>query len=213
MCPTPGSKHTVSMLTTKRSGLIALLRDAVLPMGLFYLLRAFDVDALWALVISGVSPVLRVGYVLARYRRIEPLSAFVLTVLAVNVAVSLISGDPRLLLVRSAWFGLLLGVWILGSLVFARQPFIFAVAKRLFPDRAEAMELGWAADPKPWTTVTLWWGLGNLLLSGVVVTMAYTLPVDVVPVLDTMITIASIVVGVKLTRMWLTAGINQTVDA
>jgi len=203
MWPTLGSTHTVSMLTTKRSGLTALLRDVALPMGLFYVLRAFDVDVLWALVVSGVTPVLRVAYVLARHRRIEPLSAFTLTVLAVNVALALISGDPRLLLVRSAWVGLLFGGWMLGSLVFARRPLVFTAVRTLAPDRAPELDRRWASDPRPWTTATLWWGIGNLLLSGVVVAMAYTLPVDVVPMLDTLLTVVTLVLGVQLTRRWL----------
>lgn len=213
MCPTPGSTHTVCMLTTKRSGLTALLRDVALPMGLFYVLRAFDVDVLWALVVSGVTPMLRVVYVLARYRRIEPLSAFTLAVLAINVTVSLISGDPRLLLVRSAWIGLLFGGWMLGSLVFANRPLVFTAVRMLAPDRAPALDRSWASDPRRWTTATLWWGIGNLLLAGVIVAMAYTLPVDSVPMLDTLLTVASLVLGVKLTRRWLSTGINQMVDA
>ncbi len=197
------------MSTTKRSGLTSLLRDVALPMGLFYVLRAFDVDVLWALVVSGVTPVLRVAYVLARYRRIEPLSAFTLTVLAINVTVSLISGDPRLLLVRSAWVGLLFGGWMLGSLVFANRPLVFTAVRMLTPDRAPELDRSWARNPRPWTIATLWWGIGNLLLAGVVVAMAYTLPVDSVPMLDTLLTVVSLVLGVKLTRRWLRTGVDQ----
>jgi intracellular septation protein A len=202
--------------TSDRGGLTMLLRDVALPMALFYVLRSFDVDALWALLISALPPAIRTGYVAVRHRRIDPVSAFVLALLVVNGAVALISGDPRLLLVRSAWFGLLFGGLMLASLVAGRRPFLFRAICTLQPARAAELEARWTADAgyqRVWRGVTLWWGLGSLLLGAVVVLMAYTLPVDVVPFLDTALTVGSLVLGAKFTKQRLSAGINRTVDA
>jgi len=201
--------------TSDRGGLTMLLRDVALPMALFYVLRSFDVPALWALLISALPPAIRSGYVLVRHRRIDPISAFVLTVLVVNVAVSLISGDPRLLLIRSAWFGLLFGGLMLVSLVAGERPFLFRAVCTLQPARTAELDRRWTADAayrRIWRTVTLWWGLGSLLLGCVIVVMAYTLPVDVVPFLDTALTAGSLVLGAKFTKQRL-SGINRTVDA
>ncbi|WP_410667321.1 VC0807 family protein [Amycolatopsis sp. cmx-4-68] len=191
-----------------------LLRDVALPVALYYVLRSFEVAALWALLVSAVPPALRAGYVLVRRRRIDPVSAFVLAVLVVNGAVALLSGDPRLLLVRSAWFGLLFGGLMLTSLVVGRRPFLFRVIRTMQPARAGELEEQWAADAafrEGWRSVTLWWGVGSVLLGCVVVLMAFTLPVDAVPFLDTVLTVGSLVLGVKFTRRRL--GINRTVDA
>jgi hypothetical protein len=202
--------------SSDRGGLTTLLRDVALPMALFYVLRSFDVDALWALLISALPPVIRSGYVLVRHRRIDPLSAFVLAVLLVNGAVALISGDPRLLLVRSAWVGLLLGGLMLASLVAGRRPFLFRAICTVQPARTGELEAGWAADEgfrQQWRTMTLWWGVGGVLLGCAVVLMAFTLPVDVVPFLDTALTVGCLLLGVKFTRKRLIAGINRSVDA
>jgi intracellular septation protein A len=202
--------------TSDRGGLTVLLRDVALPMALFYVLRSFDVDALWALLISALPPAIRTGYVAVRHRRIDPVSAFVLALLVVNGAVALISGDPRLLLVRSAWFGLLFGGLMLASLVAGRRPFLFRAICTLQPARAGELEARWTANAgyqRVWRAVTLWWGLGSLLLGSVVVLMAYTLPVDVVPFLDTALTVGSLALGAKFTKRRLSAGINRTVDA
>lgn len=200
--------------TSDRGGLMVLLRDVALPMALYYVLRSFEVDALWALLVGAVPPVLRTGYVLARHRRIDPISAFVLAVLLVNAAVAVFSGDARLLLVRSAWVTLPLGAVMLASLVVGRRPLLFRAARTLQPARAEHLERVWSLS-RPfrdrWRAATLWWGVGCLLLGSAVVVMAFTLPVDVVPVLDTVLTVVSVVLGVKLTRQRL--GINRTVDA
>lgn len=199
--------------TSDRGGLTMLLRDVALPVGLYYVLRSFDVDALWALLISALPPVLRSGYVLARQRRIDPVSAFVLAVLLVNGAVALISGDARLMLVRSAWVGLVLGGLMLGSLVVGRRPFLFRAIRTLQPGRADDLDARWAADERfqrEWRAVTLWWGVGGVLLGCAVVVMAFTLPVDVVPFLDTVLTVGSLVLGAKLTRRRLATAAVRT---
>jgi intracellular septation protein A len=200
--------------TSDRGGLTMLLRDIALPMVLYYVLRSFEVDALWALLVSAVPPVLRTGYVLARHRRIDPISAFVLAVLLVNAAVAVFSGDARLLLVRSAWLTLPLGAVMLASLVVGQRPLLFRAACAFQPARAERLERVWGLSRpfrERWRAATLWWGVGCLLLGCAVVVMAFTLPIDVVPVLDTVLTVVSVVLGLKLTRQRL--GINRTVDA
>jgi len=204
------------MTTTnsKQAGLTTLLRDVALPMALFYVLRSFDVDALWALLVSAVPPVLRTGYVLARHRRIDPVSAFVLAVLLINGAVAVFSGDPRLLLVRSAWITLPLGVAMLASLLIGRRPLLFRAVCTLQPARAGELEQLWGLSPafrQRWRTATLGWGAGCVLLACAVVVMAFTLPVDIVPILDTALTVGTVVLGAKLTRQRM--GINRTVDA
>ncbi|MFJ7210860.1 VC0807 family protein [Amycolatopsis sp. NPDC098790] len=200
--------------TRDRGGLTMLLRDVALPMALYYVLRSFEVDALWALLISAVPPVLRTGYVLARHRRIDPIGAFVLAVLLVNSAVAIFSGDPRLLLVRSAWLTLPLGVVMLASLVVGRRPLPFRAACALQPARAGHLDRLWGLSRpfrERWRSATLWCGAGCLLLGCAVVVLAFTLPVDVVPFLDAVLTAGSVVLGVKLMRQRL--GINRPVDA
>ncbi|RSD25820.1 VC0807 family protein [Amycolatopsis eburnea] len=200
--------------TSDRGGPAMLLRDIALPMALYYVLRSFEVDALWALLVSAVPPVLRTGYVLARHRRLDPVSAFVLAVLLVNGAVAVFSGDARLLLVRSAWITLPLGVVLLASLVAGRRPLLFRAVCALQPARAEHLEGLWGLSRSfraRWRSATLWWGAGCLLLGCAVVVLAFTLPVDVVPVLDTALTAGSVLLGVKLTRRRL--GVQRTADA
>jgi hypothetical protein len=204
----------MTITTSKRAGLTMLLRDVALPMTLYYVLRSFDVDAVWALLAGAVLPVLRTGYVLARHRRIDPVSAFVLAVLVVNGAVAVFSGDPRLLLIRSAWITLPFGVVLLGSLLVGHRPLLFRAACTFQPARADDLERLWGVSApfrQRWRSVTLWWGAGCVLLACAVVVMAFALPVDVVPFLETALTIVSVVLGVKLTRQRM--GIHRTVDA
>ncbi|MGW4521551.1 VC0807 family protein [Amycolatopsis sp. NPDC004378] len=202
--------------TSDRGGWTLFLRDVALPMALYYVLRSFEVAPLWALLVSAVPPVLRTGYVLARHRRIDPVSAFVLAVLLINATVAIFSGDARLLLIRSAWLTLPLGAVMLASVVAGRRPLLFRAVCTLQPARAGDLERLWGLSPAfrdRWRTATLWWGTGLVLLAGAVVVLAFTLPVDVVPILDSVLTVVSVVLGVRFTRRRLSPGINRTVDA
>ena len=93
-----------------------LLFDLAAAVGGYYLLRAFGVAPVWALTLSGLPPALRVLYPAARHRRVDGMGVFVLLIVAVSLATTLLTGDARLQLVRGAWFSVLIGVWMLASL-------------------------------------------------------------------------------------------------
>src|SRR6266576_1107249 len=110
------------MRSEVRSSEAALLCDIVEHVAGYYLLRAFGVVPIWALALRGLPPAVRVGYTAVRLRRLDGMGAFVLAIVGVGLATSLFTGDARLMLVRGAWFSVLIGVWMLASLVLSRQP-------------------------------------------------------------------------------------------
>ena len=164
----------------------SFLLDMVLPLALYYGLRAFDVNQWLALVIGGVLPVVRLGHTLITQRRLETLSACTLTVVLCGTGIALVTGDVRLLLARESYLTGLLGLWILGTLFFAARPFIFTVTTRMLPEAtAQTWRRDWHHSPefrRVMRLMTVFWGLAFLLDAVARVVMAYTLPVDVVPV-------------------------------
>ncbi len=183
-----------------------LLCDLAAPVGGYYLLRAFDVAPVWALTLSGLPPALRVLYLAVRHRRVDGMGVFVLLIVAVGLATTLLTGDARLQLVRGAWFSVLIGVWMLASLRIGRRPTTYQATLALLPGRAPALEARWADTPsfrRVWRVLTVAWGVGGLLHSAGSIAMAYTLPVDVVPGLDTALSIGSFVVLQVVTQVLL----------
>ena len=183
-----------------------LFCDIAAPVGGYYLLRAFDVVPVWALTLSGLPPALRVLYLAARHRRVDGMGVFVLLIMAVGLATTLLTGDARLQLVRGAWFSVLIGGWMLASLRVGRRPTTYQATLALVPGRAAELEARWADTPsfrRVWRVLTVVWGLGGLLHSGVSIGMAYTLPVDVVPGLDTGVSIGSFVLLQVVTQVLL----------
>jgi hypothetical protein len=186
--------------------LVTLLCDLVGPVGGYYLLRAFAVAPVWALTLSGLPPALRVLYLAARHRRVDGMGVFVLAIVAIGFLTSVLTGDARLQLVRGAWFSVLIGVWMLASLWIGRRPTTYQATLALLPGRAGALEARWADTPsfrRVWWVLTVVWGAGGLLHSGLSIAMAYTLPVDVVPGLDTALSIGSFVVLQVVTQLLL----------
>ncbi len=70
----------------------------------------------------------------------------------------------------------------------ASRPLTYESAKALLPSKERAFERVWAAEPtfrRVWRQLTILWGCALLLQTAANVAMAYTLPVDAVPGLDT----------------------------
>jgi len=170
-----------------RSALGTLLIDLAAPVGGYYLLRAFDVPPVWALLLSGLPPALRALHGLLVHRRVDGIGLLVVAFLAAGLATTLLTGDARLMLVRGAWFSVLAGVWLLASLAVGKYPSTYQAARTLLPGRGSRLDAAWAQRAsfrRVWRTLTVAWGVGSLVHSGLSVAMAYTLPVDAVPGLD-----------------------------
>ncbi|WP_033292131.1 VC0807 family protein [Amycolatopsis jejuensis] len=187
-----------------RASLTALVVDLVAPVGGYYLLRACGVPPVWALLLSGLPPVLRVLYT-AR-RRVDAMGLFVLAFLALGLVTTLMTGDARLMLVRTAWFSILAGGWLLAGLFVGRRPLTYTAARALLPGRGSRLDAAWAERPsfrRVWRTLAGVWGVGSLVHSGLSIAMAYTLPVDEVPALDTGLSIGFFVVLQVITQVLL----------
>jgi hypothetical protein len=107
---------------------------------------------------------------------------------------SVVTGDPRALLIRDGWLTALVGLWMLGTL-FTSRPFlrtasVSIVVAKIGEAGARKWDARWHNEPdfrhrlRVLTTV---WGLGlGLALDAVVrVVLAYTLPLDAIPLAGT----------------------------
>jgi hypothetical protein len=175
---------------------VTLVIDVALPVALFYALRAGGVEQLAALLISGAPPALRVGYTLARTRHLDTIGALVLVAVVLAVLSSLIAGNPRTLLIRNALLSFPFAIWMLASLG-ASRPLADQSAKALLPSRACAFERAWSHEPsfrRIWRRLTALWGGTMLLQAAASVAMAYTLPIDAVPGLETALSVVVFIV-------------------
>jgi hypothetical protein len=171
------------------------LVDVTAPLVVYYALHAAGVADVVALALGAVPPAVKAVVTGVRGRRVDPVGALVLLALLLATVASLISGDPRELLVRNALLSLPFGLWTLAT--FRRpRPLCFRVTRDLLPHKAELMDELWARDPRfrrAWLSITVVWGATMLADTALRVLMAWTLPVSVVPALDTALTAATLV--------------------
>ncbi|MFE1251925.1 VC0807 family protein [Streptomyces sp. NPDC058735] len=165
---------------------IIVVCDIVLPVGLYYALRAAGVDEMAALLLSGSAPALHTLHTAVRHRKLDAVGVFTVALLVVSALASLLTSDPRIALARNGLFTALAGVWLLITL-FTARPFTYQALRTLMPGRSAKLEQLWESDAtfrRVWRGLTTLWAIGLLCDALLRVIMAYTLPVDVIPALD-----------------------------
>lgn len=183
-----------------RAQLAIIVLDTAAPLALFYGLRWAGVNQWLALILSGIVPVVTLSYRLITERRLSLLAIFTLTVLAAGTAVGLVTGDPRLLLARESYLTGLVGLWIILTLWFARPFLLSATLPLLSEETARTWEHDWESDPtfrRVMRIMTITWGAAFLLDAASRIVMAYTMPVDLVPLLSVLLLVVMLVVIVQ----------------
>ncbi|UZJ32798.1 VC0807 family protein [Streptomyces endophytica] len=186
----------------RRAFLIPLIVNILLPFVVYYVLRAQDVAQWQALLLSGAIPAAHaVGTAVIR-RRVEFFDLLVVGLLVVSAVTSLISGSPRILLLKDAAIPAVLGVWILSSL-FAARPLAYQFGRRLRgPGAEEAAERMWCERPDfraALRGLTVLWGAAQLLDAALSTVEALALPVDLVPVIGRFQSLGILAATVALT--------------
>ncbi|WDZ86254.1 VC0807 family protein [Micromonospora cathayae] len=168
-----------------RRGLVGLLG----PLLLYHLLRRLGVDPAPAVVLSSTPAALWTGYGLLTGRAVDKVGIAGLAATALGAALTLAAVDPRLVFGRSALITGGVGIWFLST---ARGPRPAAlrlsrpVLERIF-HRADWDDL-WARQPefrRIWRVTTVLIGTVQLLDAALRATLAWTVPLDLIPALTT----------------------------
>ncbi|MEU9119070.1 VC0807 family protein [Streptomyces sp. NPDC048506] len=120
-------------------------------------------------------------------RRIGGLQLFMLAAMGLTVAMSFVTGSPRLLLIRNGWGMAAIGVWMLCTLL-SRRPFLYEATRIVVnEDKQRTVKANWERYPafrRMLWICSAFWGIACLIDSTARIVLAMTLPVDLVPVLD-----------------------------
>ena len=173
-----------------RANVLTVVFEVVVPMALFYGLRAAGVSQWWALMAGVLVATPYVVWTIVRNRRVDLLALVTISVLVLSVVLGLLSKNPRTLAIREGWtaaLGGLFGAWMLVT-VFVGKPAQLTMGRAIAEvkrDAAGAAE--WVAQ---WDTNarfrrgmridTAAWGgvlLGNAIVH---VVLVYTLPIDLI---------------------------------
>ena len=103
-----------------RANVMTVVFEVVVPMALFYGLRAAGVSQWWALMAGVLVAAPYVVWTIVRNRRVDLVALVTLSVLVLSVVLGLLSDDPRTLAIREGWtaaLGGLFGAWMLVTVV------------------------------------------------------------------------------------------------
>ncbi|KOG41021.1 VC0807 family protein [Streptomyces resistomycificus] len=187
---------------TKKKAFAPLLIDVAVPIGSYYLLKdGLGLSTLAALGWSSLVPAVRTGWSVVRERSVNVLAALILFVNVVGLPLSLVAGDPRLMLVKDSGVSSVVGIGVLVSVLLGRPAMTAGMKPWLVkgdPGREEAwlrLQGESAAFRRFERVFSLVWGVVLLGECVVRIVGAYTLPVDTMVWLGTVIMIVAMAAG------------------
>jgi hypothetical protein len=178
-----------------RANVITVVFEVIVPMVLFYGLRAAGVSQWWALMAGVLVAAPYVGWTVARNRRVDLAALFTLSVLVLSVVLGLLADDPRTLAIREGWtaaLGGLFGLWMLVTVV-AGKPAQLTLGQAIAEvkrgaEGAAAWAARWDTDARFRRGLridTAVWGAVLLANAVVHVVLVYTLPIDLISLVTT----------------------------
>jgi hypothetical protein len=182
---------------TQKNGMTAMIRsmawDLGLPVAAYYGLHAFGVGDGAALLAGTVAAGARIAWVAARSRKLSPFSALMGAVFGVGLLFTLLTGDPRWLLVKHSVLSAVIGSLFLVT-AFRGRPLTLAAQQSFQPGRAAELAEEYADNPavrQGHRIISLVWGFGLLTEAAVRVVLVYLLPVDVMVGVSTALTVVT----------------------
>ncbi|MGV9609654.1 VC0807 family protein [Streptomyces sp. NPDC003631] len=199
--------NSVSQGRSKKQNFMPLIMDVAVPIGSYYLFKdAFGMSTLMALGLSSVVPAVRTVWGVVEARTINAFAALILFVNVVGLLLSFVAGDPRLMLAKDSGVSSAIGIGILVSVAMGK-PMMTAGMKPWLVKGAADREAAWSrlqsASPafrRPERVFSVVWGVVLLVECVVRVVGAYTLPVD------TMVWLGSVVLAVAMVIGFMVSG-------
>ncbi len=186
---------------------VRVLAELVIPVALYYGLRASGVGVYLTLLISAVAPAIYSVYRFAKGGRVDGLAVYMLSMLVLSTAISFIGGSPRFLLARDAWLTGVTGLWFLVS-AWGNRPLSYLYTRplleRRFGPAGVPWDQLWASLPRfrrLWRISSVLWAIGLLVDALLRVLMAYRLPIDSVPGLGTLLYLVTTAVLIIVTNV------------
>lgn len=181
--------------------MMPLLVDVAVPLASYYLLKAAGMGTFGALAWSSVVPAVRTAWGVVRDRRLNGLAALMVTVNVVGLLLSLVAGDPRLMLLKDSGVSSTIGLVFLVSALRGRP--MLSAGLRPWLTRGEAaksaayqrLSTGSDAFRRAETRFSAVWGVALLAECVVRAVGAYTVPVETMVWAGTVVLVGAMVLA------------------
>ncbi|KZM74491.1 hypothetical protein AWN90_25865 [Nocardia terpenica] len=187
-----------------RTTLAPIARDIALPLIGYYGLHALGYSDFAALLAGTVLSGSILVYDMIRARRVEAFPAIMLALFGFGLASSLISGDPRMMIVKDSVGTAAIGLALLISALIGK-PLIYYAARKTIAARGADALAGFEervrtipAVRRSFALLSVLWGVGFWAESAVRVVLAYQLPVHTMVWLSNVLMVAVLVVLIPI---------------
>jgi hypothetical protein len=180
--------------TTGLSSMIrAMAWDLGLPVATYYGLHALGADDTAALLAGTGAAALRMAWVAVRSRSLSPFSAVMAAVFGVGLLFTLLTGDPRFMLIKHSAMAAVIGALFLIT-AFRGRPLTLSAQQTFQPAKAAELASEFAASSAVrhgHRVASLVWGGGLLAEAVIRVALVYALPISVMVGVSTALTIVT----------------------
>ncbi|MFJ5535141.1 VC0807 family protein [Streptomyces sp. NPDC093261] len=194
--------NTVPQGQSRKNTFAPLIMDVAVPVGSYYLFKdGLGTSTLMALGLSSLVSAGRVAWSAVRERKVNALAGLILFVNVVGLMLSFVSGDPRLMLAKDSGISSAVGIGILVSVALGKPMMTAGMKPWLVKGDAEKeaawerLRSGSPAFRRAERVFSVVWGVVLLGECVVRIVGAYTLPVDTMVWLGSVIFIAAMALG------------------
>lgn len=218
----PAQVATPAPFTPRKAlldSLAPLLVDVAVPLVSYYVLKAAGMGTFGALAWSSVVPAVRTVWGVVRERKLNAFAALMVSVNAVGLLLSLVAGDPRLMLAKDSGVSSVIGLAVLVTAVRGR-PMMTAGLRPWLTRGEAAKDAAWqrlsaesAAFRKAEMRFSAAWGVALLAECVVRAVGAYTVPVETMVWLGTVILVVAMVLAFLVSGRVGVAPMERMIDA
>jgi len=159
-----------------------LLRDIGLPVIAYYALHLLGATDWVALLAASAVAAGRIGWTALRHRALNQFATVMLLVYGIGLALALVTGDPRALLLKNSLVTAAVGVVFLATAAHGRRPLTLSAMQGFAPDRAALLAERYRTDPevrRGFRLTSAVWGAGLLAEAVLRLPLVYLLPIEV----------------------------------
>jgi hypothetical protein len=188
--------------------------DVGLPLAAFYGLHLVGATDWVALLTASGAAAVRLAWGAVRDRRLNPFAVIMLVVFGIGLALALIGGDPRFLLLKDSVTTAAVGLTFLVTTLFGR-PLTYLAMQSFNPGKARYLAQRYDENARirhGYRRTSLVWGVGLLVEAAVRVPLIYLLPVSVMVAVSQAMMIAAFVLLISWTSWYSRRAARAEVD-
>jgi hypothetical protein len=168
--------------------------DLGLPLVTYYGLHAAGASDTAALLAGTAGAALRMAWVAVRSRTLSPFSMVMAAVFGVGLLFTVLTGDPRFLIIKHSAMAAAIGLAFLITALHGGRPLTLAAQQSFMPGKADDLTAAYATNPdirRGHRLASLVWGGGLLTEAAIRAVLVYLLPIEVMVGVSTALTVVT----------------------